>query len=275
MGHRCIITGANSIEESQVLYTEAKKLFNTAYINLASNSKQFMPLSLSKTELRNWNAISDKLSISKSLLQKLRPDKKYYKSFLQFSILLVTTLLPSWKLNFFMRELWVEKCDWDSELNGKQMNKWYQNVQNPETISEHRMPRYVGIMGTHYDEAIQYSLVCFCDASAKVYSAAIYLCQSLSDSCKTDLIFCKTRLAPQNTSIPRLELLNWSKGSEVCNEGTTCSSNSYLCVFSDSLCVFHWLSTKKLPVICEGEENNVFGTLSHSASLMNHLLKKV
>ena len=48
-------------------------------------------------------------------------------------------------------------------------------VEGLETIPQHCMPRYIGISESR-DEAIEYTLVCFCDALAKVYSAAIYLC---------------------------------------------------------------------------------------------------
>ena len=41
----------------------------------------------------------------------------------------------------------------------------------------------------------------------KAYATTIYLHQSCSDSCKVDLISSKIRLAPENTTIPRLELM--------------------------------------------------------------------
>lgn len=81
-----VITGTNSIEKAKVLYTEAKKLFNTASMNLrewASNSEQFMAFipvedRVGKFDCQkilgiNWNAVSDELSASKPLSQKL-PD---------------------------------------------------------------------------------------------------------------------------------------------------------------------------------------------------------
>ena len=70
---------------------------------------------------------------------------------------------------------------------------------------------------------------------------------SLFDSCKTNLIFCKTRLAPQNTTIPRLELLGVLIGVRalkfVTKELHVEVAHTFL--FTDSLCVFHWLVTKK------------------------------
>jgi len=147
---------------------------------------------------------------------------------------------------FFMRELWEDKYSWDTKLNDQQMDKWVHMVEGLETIPQHCMPRYVGISES-LDGAIEYTLVCFCDASAKAYSAAIYLHQSLFDSCKTDLIFCKTRLAPQDTIIPRLELLGVLIGVRalkfVLKELHVEVAHTFL--FTDSLCVLHWLVTKK------------------------------
>jgi len=126
------------------------------------------------------------------------------------------------------------------------MDKWVRMVEGLETISQHCVPRYIGISESR-DEAIEYTLVCFCDASAKAYSAAIYLRQSLFDSCKTDLIFCKTHLAPQNNTIPRLELLGVLIGVRalkfVTKELHVEVAHTFL--FTDSLCVLHWLVTKK------------------------------
>jgi len=103
-----------------------------------------------------------------------------------------------------------------------------------------RLPRYTGISSDESD-SVDYNLVCFCDASAKAYATAIYLHQSFTSSCKVDLIFSKTRLAPQNMTIPRLELLGVLVGvralkfvlSELHLQVTS------KVVFTDSMCVLH------------------------------------
>lgn len=43
-----------------------------------------------------------------------------------------------------------------------------------------------------------YGLICFCDVSSKAYATVIYLHKSLGDTYKANLIFSKTRLAPDN-----------------------------------------------------------------------------
>ena len=55
---------------------------------------------------------------------------------------------------------------------------------------------------------ISYKLVCFCDASKKAYATSIYLVQQSNNETTSNVIFCKSRLAPVKTmTIPRLELL--------------------------------------------------------------------
>lgn len=68
-----------------------------------------------------------------------------------------------------------------------------------------RFPRYIRFDGQC--DTI-YRLMTFCDASQYAYAAAVYLHQEHKHDRKVDLIFSKTRLAPnKKISIPRLELL--------------------------------------------------------------------
>ena len=56
-----------------------------------------------------------------------------------------------------MRQLWVDKCNWDTKLNEEQTKEWLQVAKNLETISQHCMPRYIGIDKTDC-EAIKYTV---------------------------------------------------------------------------------------------------------------------
>ena len=109
----------------------------------------------------------------------------------------------------------------------------------------HHIPRYLGIKPS--DHHVIYSLVCFCDASAKAYAAIIYLHQASSDDCKADLIFSKTLLAPQKSTIPQLELLGVLIGTRalkfVQKELHLPISSKVL--WTDSQCVLHWLQSRK------------------------------
>ena len=89
-----------------------------------------------------------------------------------------------------MKTLWMEKCEWDAKLNETQLEKWLQIFDALKDIPLCRLPRYIGI-AHEKSGSVVYSLVCFCNASAKAYATAIYLHQSCSDLCKVDLIFAK------------------------------------------------------------------------------------
>ena len=85
------------------------------------------------------------------------------------------------------------------------------------------------------------------DASAKAYAVTIYLHQTLHEDARADLIFSKTRLAPQGVTIPRLELLGVLIGVRALkftqNEINLPIKSKIL--YTDSQCVLHWLQTKK------------------------------
>jgi len=79
------------------------------------------------------------------------------------------------------------------------------------------------------------------------YATAIYLHQTPVNSCKTDLVFSKTRLAPSEITIPRLELLAVLIGTRalkfVGKELQLPISGQVL--FTDSICILHWLKINK------------------------------
>ena len=72
----------------------------------------------------------------------------------------------------------MEKCEWDSELNGAQLELWIQIFEALKDIPLCRLPRYTGISSDESD-SVDYHLVCFCDASAKAYICHSYLSESV------------------------------------------------------------------------------------------------
>ena len=95
------------------------------------------------------------------------------------------------------------------------------------------------------------TLICFCDASIKAYATAIYLYHPSQGNYKVDLIFSKTRLAPIQITIPRLELLGVLIGVRALKfveKELHLPVNSKV-LWTDSQCVLHWKQTAKpLPV---------------------------
>ena len=110
------------------------------------------------------------------------------------------------KVKLFMKKLWNERLDWDEKLDSGLLKEWLEISEQLGSIPLHNLPRFIGITKVK-SRSVEYRLVCFCDASGMAYATAIYLHQSSVDSCKADLIFSKTRLAPSEITIPRLVLL--------------------------------------------------------------------
>ena len=140
--------------------------------------------------------------------------------------------------NLFMKTLWMEKYEWDAKVNEKHLKMWLQVIEALKDIPLCHLLRYIFITK---EKPVVYSLVCFCDASTKAYATVIYLHQSFSSSCKVDLIFLKTRLTPQKMTIPRLESSHWSTCPQICLHLQITNT----IVFTDSMCVLHWLQSKK------------------------------
>ena len=106
----------------------------------------------------------------------------------------------------------IDKLEWDVELPKEKLSKWIHICEDLKAISGYHIPRYLGIKPSNHNTV--YNLVCFCDASAKAYATTIYLHQASSGDYKVDLMFSKTRLAPQKSTIPRLELLGVLIGTQ-------------------------------------------------------------
>ena len=253
--------GVGTLSEAKDLYVEAKGLFAAASMNLrewASNSKEFMDFvpqedQAGKFEHKilgiNWDLINDIISVPGPCINDVSCVWTKRKALQVISSVFdplgyFSPTVPEAKL--FMKTLWMEKCEWDAKLNEKQLEVWLNIVEALKDIPLCHLPRYIGISSEKSD-SVQYSLVCFCDASIKAYATVIYLHQSFSTLCKVDLIFLKTRLAPQNMTIPRLELMGVLIGVRALK---FVSSELHLqitgmTVFTDSMCVLHWLQSKK------------------------------
>ena len=151
-----------------------------------------------------------------------------------------------------MQDLWKDKWEWDAKLDNEKLQKWLEIMDSLKTIPQHIIPRYLG--PTCQDQsptAIDWTLLCFCDASARAYATVVYLLQASSHYRKVDLVFSKTRLAPQKITIPRLELLGVLIGIRALKfvERELCLPIANKILWTDSQCVLYWMrTTKPLPV---------------------------
>ncbi|VDI55591.1 Hypothetical predicted protein [Mytilus galloprovincialis] len=259
-----LLTGVNTNDELKELYTESKSIFQEASMNLrdwCSNSAQFMsdiPKQDQANRERmkvlgiNWTIKDDKLSMSGPKLETLElssTKREILQSiasiFDPLGFFSPVTLLGK----LLLQTLWSKKVEWDFKLSENDCDLWKEIAFDIKQIQTHTFDRYIGL-----DGKCSYQLLCFCDASTKAYACAIYLRHETDESCRVDLIYFKTRLAPiKKVSIPRLELLAVIIGIRCL---ALIESNLKITVekktlWTDSQCVIHWIASEKTNVnIC-------------------------
>ena len=256
-----VISGVSTLEEAKTLYKEAKGVFAAAFMNMrewASNSQQFMEFIPQSDRTSNpdqkilgikWNLCKDVLSVPGISLDKME-SVSTKREVLQMAACIFDPLgffSPTvLKAKLLMKKLWTKRLDWDEKLDDECLKEWLEISKQLGCIPSYHLPRFIGI-SDQGSGSVEHRLVCFCDASGMAYATSVYLHQSSTDSCRVDLVFSKTRLAPSETTIPRLELLAVLIGVRalrfVMREFHLPTSG--LTLFTDSICVLHWLKTSK------------------------------
>ncbi|XP_052764084.1 uncharacterized protein LOC128206005 [Mya arenaria] len=155
-----------------------------------------------------------------------------------------------------MQQLWKEKLDWDDI--DEHVQEWKTIKLDLERIPTFKLKRCVT---NEADDSVTYSLVCFCDASERAYSSAIYLRQITDRAIKVELIFSKARLAPvKGMTIPKLEIMAVVIGVR-CLEYVQSQVGVPIeqsVLYTDSQCVLKWISSeKKLPVFVQNRVNEI------------------
>jgi len=101
----------------------------------------------------------------------------------------------------FMQEIWLQDLGWDDKLPTELCQRWNSFLQSYSVLDQVRIPRWV-----FFRPEFRVEHHGFCDASQKVYGAAIYVRVEMGHKTMVHLLTVKTRMAPVKTvSLPRLE----------------------------------------------------------------------
>lgn len=151
------------------------------------------------------------------------------------------------KGKIFLQTLWNRHIEWDDEISGEDLPIWSKISSDLHKLPEVSIKRCIAL--SERNENICYHLLCFCDASASAYSAAVYLHQINKDSgTRSDLIFSKTRLSPmKGMTIPRLELMAVLIGVRCLTfvQSQLKIPIQYKYLWTDSQCVLQWIVSEK------------------------------
>ncbi|XP_052784398.1 uncharacterized protein LOC128220159 [Mya arenaria] len=266
-----LITGTNTDGEAICCYKEVKSIFKEASMNIRewmTNSEivnQYIP-SNNRADGKPmtvlglyWNPKEDTIA--------LKPTEAYEVETITKRVILKVVASTFDPLGLFspvtlngkllMQQLWKEKLDWD-DIVSDHVQEWKTIKLDLERIPTFKLKRCVT---NEADDSVTYSLVCFCDASERAYSSAIYLRQITDRAIKVELIFSKARLAPvKGMTIPKLEIMAVVIGVR-CLEYVQSQVGVPIeqsVLYTDSQCVLKWISSeKKLPVFVQNKVNEI------------------
>ena len=259
-----LFLSAHSVEEGSECVRVARELLLEASMSLrefASNVPAVLgvlapELKQSEKEVKvlglKWNLAEDTLRIAEPPTDSIRTPRTK-REFLSLVAnvydplgFLSPALLP---LKMLVRELWLANMDWDQEISlefSERLPPLLADLADAPTVT---LPRWVGV-----SNGGDLQLHVYADASKHACCAAAYLRVGNSERAETSLLFAKVRLAPKETTIPRLELLAVLIGARIASfvQKEIPVPFSRRILWTDSKCVMHWLrSTKVLSVFVE------------------------
>ncbi|XP_065181258.1 uncharacterized protein LOC135811921 [Sycon ciliatum] len=222
----------------------------------ASNSADFLEMLPEKDRAKgssqkclgiDWNFKNDTLQVPSisATARVVRTKRELLQAIAQFfdPLGLHSPVVTAAKI--LMQDVWKLSCDWDDYLSDDILSRWQSIAESMDAASDQVVPRSFGL--NHLDTE-RYELHVFCDASKSAYGAAAYLRKIGDTHCTSDLIFCKTRVAPVKAiTIPRLELLAAQLGVRIVEfiQRQLTVEFTRICVHSDSSCVLGWIRSKK------------------------------
>ena len=186
-----VITGTSSVHEALGFYSESKKIFEGAAMNLrdwTSNSKEVLdkiPLydqaNRSKMKILGllWHLEEDNMTVTYHVGNNLTLSKRTVLSEIA-SIYDPLGLFSPVTLHgqLFLQTLWNKKLSWDQHLSEKDKTQWNVISQDLKEIPSHCFPRYIGL---NQNEETEYELLVFCEASKYAYAAVVYLRQEIRE----------------------------------------------------------------------------------------------
>ena len=235
------ITSVDSLGELNSFMSQAKDIMNSGgfdlrgweYTHDASEKNTTLVLGLL------YNKQSDTISINPSILENQNDaviTKRIilaaaHKVFDLVGFTAPVTLLPK----LLLKRLWKIKIGWDDpvdSLTRKDFEHWHTQLHYLNAIE---IPRKFG--------KGDYSLHTFCDASKLAYAAVTFLRVENRERVELKFLAAKARVAPEETTIPRLELLAASIGSRQTQGIIKALEYDEIPVFywSDSTTVLAWI----------------------------------
>lgn len=265
-----LLTSLPAEIDATEFYKTTKKLFSDMAMNITKwktnipELKDVIPPedALSEEEISvlglAWETLPDSLGLRTPKIANLlniKPTKRIILKIMAsiFDPLGWVTPFTLW-IRKLLRKLWTEKLQWDTPLEGPNLENWLQivaEINEVQTVKLNRM-FFTSEINEHTDE---YELHTFVDASAEAMGCVAYL-RRVSHNPEVAIVMAKSRLSPPTKlSVPRLEFCALVLGVRMQNylvASLDLKEETKRYIWSDSKCVLAWISSNKLlPVAVE------------------------
>ncbi|XP_044757073.1 uncharacterized protein LOC123315444 [Coccinella septempunctata] len=195
-----------------------------------------------------WNIQEDTLfcdihsmSDSQIVLTKRSLLSVAQKIFDSIDFLCPVLLIPK----LLLQETWQVKIGWDQELPSEISKKFQCWAKQVDLFVHCKIPRTL-CGNSNLENSSNSTIHVFCDASKSAYASCIFLRTIINGVISVNIILAKSRLAPKNITLPRLELLAALLGVRLYITVTKikefCDMKTYF--WSDSMVTLTWIRTK-------------------------------
>ena len=163
-----------------------------------------------------------------------------------------------------MKQVWKDGTTWDEDVSLEAYREWIKLKDDLNALRDLKFPRKT--ISTENNQPTELHL--FCDGSKACYRFACYMKQENSEP---QQIFAKSKLAPDNKSIPQLELLAVFLALKCVPVilGSLATSTKHVYVWSDAQVVLEWLTSG-----CKSKSKFTSNRLEDIASMRAKLQKK-
>nr|CDJ94813.1 Protein of unknown function DUF1759 and Protein of unknown function DUF1758 and Retrotransposon domain containing protein [Haemonchus contortus] len=273
-----LVLSMDTLEEAVESYSRTKKIFNDLNMNIrefVSNDIRLRDLMAEKDKSVNtcpkvlgvpWSSTTDTLEISCELRRSETVTKRAVASTIASVYDPLGWLAPLMhRSKIFLRSLWKDQYDWDTQLPSKLQYEWRQICDGMQGFKK-VLPRHLT------GKQSEVMLITFADASTEAIASCVYL--RSPESCH--IIMAKTKLPSlkAKSTIPKMELdaltLAMRLTNSVLSQLQSVVRIQQVCILTDSEIVLSWIKSRplqKLSVMIFNRLNEIGKITSHLESL--------
>lgn len=144
-----------------------------------------------------------------------------------------------------LQETWQQNINWDQKLPSEILTKFQVWLKQIDLLSHCKIQRTL-CNKSNLENSSDTTIHIFCDASKSAYASCIFLRTIIEEKILVSLVIAKSRIAPKNITLPRLELLATLLGVRLYKTVKNVREFSEIKTYfwSDSMVALTWIRTR-------------------------------